>query len=110
MRDQRLIAFARAMRREMTEPEKRLWYQLRAKRFEGTKFRRQQVVGQYIADFYSRSTKLIIEVDGDSHAFQQEYDRTREDYFRKLGYRVIRFTNSDVMKNLEGVLTLLGSQ
>jgi very-short-patch-repair endonuclease len=96
------------MRREMTEPEKRLWQQLRAKRFERTKFRRQNVVGNYIADFYSRTAMMIIEVDGDSHAFAQEYDRIREEYFRKLGFRVIRFTNSDVMANLEGVLTMIG--
>ena len=77
MRDSRLIEFARSMRREQTEPEKRLWYQLRAKRFDGTKFRRQNVVGNYIADFYSRTAMLIIEVDGDSHAFQHDYDQTR---------------------------------
>jgi very-short-patch-repair endonuclease len=110
MRDPRLIEFARSMRREMTEPEKRLWLQLRAKRFEGTKFRRQNVVGNYIADFYSRSAKLIIEVDGDSHAFSQEYDRIRENYFHKLGFGVIRFTNSDVLTNMEGVLTMIGAQ
>ncbi len=110
MRDPRLIEFARVNRREMTEPEKRLWYQLRAKRFEGTKFRRQNVVGNYIADFYSRSAMLIIEVDGDSHAFSQEHDRIREAYFHKLGFGVIRFTNSDVMTNMEGVLTMLGVQ
>ena len=110
MRDPRLIEFARSMRREQTEPEKRLWHQLRAKRFDGTKFRRQNVVGNYIADFYSRAAMLIIEVDGDSHAFQHDYDQIREEYFRKLGFRVIRFTNSDVITNLEGVLTMVGTQ
>jgi very-short-patch-repair endonuclease len=110
MRDPRLIEFARNMRREMTEPEKRLWYQLRAKRFEGIKFRRQNVVGNYIADFYSRSAMLIIEIDGDSHGFSQEYDRIREEYFHKLGFQVIRFTNSDVNTNIEGVLTMVGMQ
>ena len=110
MRDRRLTEFARSMRREQTEPEKRLWNQLRAKRFEGTKFRRQNVVGNYIADFYSRMAMLIIEVDGDSHAFQHDYDRVREEYFQKLGFKVIRFTNSEVMENLEGVLTMVGAQ
>jgi very-short-patch-repair endonuclease len=108
MRDRRLIEFAKGMRREMTEPEKRLWHQLRAKRFEGTKFRRQNVVGKYIADFYSRTAKLIIEVDGETHAFQQEYDLVRENYFRQLGFNVIRFTNADVMSNMDGVLTVVG--
>ncbi len=51
---------------------------------------------------------LIIEVDGDSHAFQHDYDEIREEYFGKLGFRVIRFTNSDVMTNMEGVLTMIG--
>ncbi|MBA4748418.1 MAG: endonuclease domain-containing protein [Sphingopyxis sp.] len=108
MRDPRLVEFAKAMRREMTEPEKRLWYELRAKRFDGVKFRRQNVVGNYIADFYSRSARLIIEVDGDSHAFRHEYDRVREQYFNSKGFRVIRFANSDVMTNMESVLTTIG--
>ena len=110
MRDPRLIDFAKQMRREMTEPEKRLWYQLRAKRFAGTKFRRQNVVGKYIADFYSRGAMLVIEVDGDSHGFTHDYDVIREDYLRRLGFTVIRFTNYEVMTNMEGVLTLIGQR
>ena len=108
MRDPRLVEFAKAMRREMTEPERRLWYELRAKRFEGVKFRRQNVVGVYIADFYSRSAQLIIEIDGDTHAFQHEYDQIRERFFMSKGFRVIRFTNSDVMTNIQGVLISVG--
>ena len=108
MRDKRLVEFAKSMRREMTEPEKLLWHQLRAKRFEGTKFRRQNVVGKYIADFYSRSAMLIIEVDGDTHAFQHEYDNIRENFFKTLGFNVVRFTNAEVMANMEGVLTMIG--
>jgi very-short-patch-repair endonuclease len=107
MRGRRLVEFAKQMRREMTEPEKQLWLQLRAKRFEGIKFRRQNVVGKYIADFYSRSARLIIEVDGDSHAFQHDYDKVRENYLRALGFNVIRFTNFDVMANIEGVLVVV---
>ncbi len=108
MRDKRLVEFAKSMRREMMEPEKLLWHQLRAKRFEGTKFRRQNVVGKYIADFYSRSAMLIIEVDGDTHAFNHEYDIVRESFLRALGFNVIRFTNAEVMANMEGVLTIIG--
>ena len=107
MRDKRLVEFAKSMRREMTEPEKLLWHQLRAKRFEGTKFRRQNVVGKYIADFYSRSAMLIIEVDGETHAFQHDYDIIRESFLRALGFNVIRFTNAEVMANMEGVLTMI---
>jgi len=108
VRDPRLIEFAKSMRREMTEPEKRLWYQLRASRFQGIKFRRQHVIGPYIADFQSRQAMLIIEVDGDTHAFQADYDRVRQHYFENLGYNVIRFINSDVMNNLEGVMVSIG--
>ena len=108
MRDRRLVEFAKSMRREMTVPERKLWYQLRASRFRGIKFRRQNVVGPYIADFYSREEMLIIEVDGDSHAFQQDYDRVREAFFERQGFRVIRFINADVMRNMEGVLAAIG--
>jgi very-short-patch-repair endonuclease len=82
--------------------------QVRARRFQGIKFRRQHVIGHYIADFHSREAMLIIEVDGDTHAFQQEYDRVREQYFEGMGYRVIRFINSDVMTNIEGVMLAIG--
>ena len=109
MRDKRLVEFAKSMRREMTESEKLLWHELRAKRFEGTKFRRQNVVGNYIADFYSRTAMLIIEVDGDTHAFQHEYDKIRENFLRARGFNVIRFTNAEVMTNMEGVLIIIGS-
>ncbi|MCW0199961.1 endonuclease domain-containing protein [Sphingopyxis sp.] len=107
MRDRRLIEFAKAMRREQTEPEIRLWLQLRAARFQGVKFRRQKVIGRYIADFSSREPMVVVEIDGDTHGFQEDYDRTRTAFFEKQGYRVIRFTNSDVMTNMEGVLTQL---
>ena len=109
MRDPRLIEFAKQMRREMTEPEKRLWYALRAKRFDGVKFRKQKVIGRYIADFSSREPMLVIEVDGDSHDWQHDYDAVRTSYLEGQGYKVIRFWNSDVMQNLEGVLTEIAS-
>jgi very-short-patch-repair endonuclease len=110
VRDPRLLEYAKSMRSEMTEPERRLWEQVRAKRFEGIKFRRQHVIGRYIADFYSRDAMLIIELDGDTHAFQEEYDRVREQHFEALGYRVIRFINSDVMGNLDGAMEALAIQ
>ena len=107
MRDWRLLEFAKRMRREQTEPEIRLWLQLRAARFHGIKFRRQKVVGRYIADFSAREPMVIVEVDGDTHGLQQEYDRARTTFFEERGYKVIRFTNSDVMTNMDGVLTQL---
>ncbi|MEP2235141.1 MAG: endonuclease domain-containing protein [Alteripontixanthobacter sp.] len=107
MRDPAALEHAKAMRQEMTEPEKRLWYQLRAKRFEGIKFRRHKVVGNYIPDFSSNDPKLIIEVDGDSHGLSEDYDARRTASLEKAGYRVVRFSNADVMGEMEGVLVLL---
>jgi len=104
MRDPRLIDRAKKMRREPTEAELRLWNVLRAKRFNGIKFHYQKVIGFYIADFSSRIPMLVIEIDGDTHASQQEYDARRTAFLESEGYRVIRFTNSDVMMNLEGVI------
>jgi very-short-patch-repair endonuclease len=107
MRDPRLIEFAKQMRREQTEPEIRLWFELRAQRFQGIKFRRQKVIGRYIADFSSREPMVVVEVDGDTHGNQEAYDQTRTIFFEEQGYRVIRFTNHDVMTNMRGVLEQL---
>jgi len=107
MRDRRLIEFAKQMRREQTEPETRLWLELRGQRFQRIKFRRQKVIGPYIADFSSREPMLVIEIDGDTHAGQEAYDRSRTVYFEEQGYRVIRFTNRDVLTNMDGVLEQL---
>ena len=95
---------AKAMRSEPTTAEARLWYNLRAKRFEAVKFRQQVVVYPYIADFVARARKFVIEVDGDTHADDGAYDSRRTAWLEHQGYRVIRFTNADVMKNLDGVL------
>ena len=104
MRDPRLIEYAKQMRREMTAPERRLWLRLRAKRLGGAKFRRQQVIGRYIADFACRSPMLIVEVDGETHAQSAQWDSVRTAFFGTRGCRVLRFLNAEVMGNLEGVL------
>ena len=96
------------MRREQTPAERKLWLELRAKRFEGAKFRRQVVIGRYIADFACRSPMLIVEVDGDTHAERADYDAGRSLFLEQRGYRVIRFSNADVMSNLDGVLHAIG--
>lgn len=110
MRDAGLIRHARSMRKEMPEPERRLWLELKAKRFAGVKFRRQKVIGQFIADFAANEPKLVIELDGDSHAAQVDYDATRTRFLENQGYAVIRFTNLDVMSNMEGVLHVIASE
>ncbi len=112
MRDLDLTRRAKAMRKEMTEPETRLWLELRAKRFGEVKFRRQKVIQddahRYIVDFAANNPKLVIELDGDTHAEQQAYDTRRTRFLESKGYQVIRFTNKDVMTNIEGVLVRLG--
>ena len=95
---------AKRLRREMTPAEKILWKQLKANRLQGLHFRRQQIVHGYFPDFYCHQHELIVEVDGDIHDLQQEYDAEREEYLESLGFRIIRFTNEEITKNLKGVL------
>lgn len=102
-----ILQHAREMRREPTEPERRLWQKLRRKLLDGYKFRRQHPIGRFIVDFYCHQARLIIEVDGDSHAFQEEYDAVRTAWLEAQGLRVIRFDNQTVMKNLDGVLQFI---
>jgi very-short-patch-repair endonuclease len=98
------------MRREPTPLEHRLWLALRAKRFEGAKFRRQVVIGRYIVDFACRSPRmLVIELDGDTHGAQADYDAQRTALLEARGYEVIRFTNADVASNLKGVLEAIAN-
>ncbi len=90
----------------MTSAEIRLWSRLRAKQLQGLKFRRQHGIGPYIVDFYCPEKSLVIEVDGDTHADENQVmkDRQRETYLQSLGLRVIRYMNDDVLNNIEGVL------
>ena len=108
MRDAKSLRFARQMRKEMPESEMRMWLELRAARFCGVKFSRQKVIGTYIADFAANSPKLVVEIDGDTHADRESYDAQRTEFLEKQGYRVIRFTNADVFRNMDGVLCRLG--
>jgi very-short-patch-repair endonuclease len=97
---------AKRMRREMTRAETLLWRHLKADRLVGLGFRRQTPMGNYIADFVAHSCKLVVEVDGESHDFVERirHDVARDQWFESRGSRVLRFTNDDVMKNLEGVV------
>jgi len=98
---------AKAMRSDMSQPERDLWTALRAHRFNGVKFSRQVPVGPYILDFAARARKLAIEVDGDTHAGNEAHDERRTAWLEEQGYHVIRFSNADVMHNLEGVLLVI---
>jgi very-short-patch-repair endonuclease len=93
---------AKEMRRNPTEPEKRLWRNLSNSQIDGLKFRRQEVIGPFIADFMCPSRALIVEVDGDTH--DEAKDRLRDDVLAQFGFLVLRVTNHDVMTNAEGVV------
>ena len=96
------------LRNNMTEPEKRLWGILRNHQL-GVKFRRQHGIGHYIVDFYCPELKLIIEVDGESHFSEdaQAYDKIRGKFMLELGLTTIRFSNHEVMTNIDGICQLI---
>jgi very-short-patch-repair endonuclease len=93
------------LRREQTEAERRLWQVLRGRSLNGLKFVRQAPIGPFFADFLCREEKLVIAVDGATHSSDRElaYDRRREQYLREEGYRIMRASNEDVLRNLDGV-------
>ncbi len=95
---------ARELRRRATEAERVLWERLRNRRLGGLKFRRQHPLGPYIVDFYCAEHRLVIEVDGPIHERQKERDALRTEYLEAYGYRVLRFTNEDVLTDIEAVL------
>lgn len=95
---------AKSLRREMTDAERKLWMALRGHRFQGLSFRRQAPIGPFIADFVCHRRRLIIEIDGGQHATRPAHDLRRDTWLASKGYRVLRFWNSDVLRNIEGVL------
>ncbi|MEP7133355.1 MAG: DUF559 domain-containing protein [Chloroflexota bacterium] len=99
-----MLERAKELRRVMTPAEKKLWKELKGNKLNGLHFRRQQVVHGYFPDFYCHQHELIVELDGGIHELQKEYDAEREEYLIALGFRIIRFTNEDVIKNLKSVL------
>ena len=94
---------ARQLRRPLTPAEVILWRELRGRRLGGFKFRRQQPIGPYIADFFCPAAKLVVELDGETHLGREEKDAARQAYLESLGYRVLRFWNPDVYDELEAV-------
>jgi very-short-patch-repair endonuclease len=106
------MQFRKDLRNNLTPAERRFWYYIGNKRFNNLKFRKQHGIGPYIVDFYCPEKKLIIEIDGDSHARSKViyYDQERTLYLDKLGYKVVRYTNTDIMTNIEGVFQDLTRQ
>lgn len=103
------IERARELRKNPTPAERRLWSALRGSAVEGAKFRKQQRLGPYFADFACLASRLIVEVDGDTHSGEgaEKHDANRTAFMEREGYRVIRFSNSEVMGNLDGVVQII---
>jgi very-short-patch-repair endonuclease len=98
------VARSRELRRAMTEAEQLLWQHLRGSRLGGLRFRRQQIIAGFIADFYCHHARLVVEVDGEIHADQGDYDAERDRALATYGLRVLRLTNRDVIDHTDDVL------
>ncbi len=98
-----LTSNAQILRKNMTREERRLWYEYLSQ--YPYRFRRQVTCGCYIMDFYCAAAKLAVELDGSQHYTQEGivYDRDRSDYLQRQGIHVLRFSNTDILKNLDGV-------
>lgn len=99
-----LKRFAQENRRLATPAEAVLWQALRGRQLDGYRFRRQHAIRQFIVDFYCHDAKLLIEVDGSSHDGAEEYGAERQVILEALGFRVLRFTNEEVLKRRPAVL------
>jgi very-short-patch-repair endonuclease len=99
-----LTSIAKRLRQEATDAEQALWREVRAHRFAGFKFKRQEPLGSYVADFVCYEAKLIVELDGGQHADQKEADEERTRWLASRGFRVVRFWNNDVLANIAGVM------
>ena len=100
----RLTNLAKDLRKNATQAEALLWSRLRARQIEGAKFRRQQPLENFIVDFVSFEKRIVIELDGGQHAEDNGKDKERDIYLKDNGFTVLRFWNSEVFENLEGVL------
>ena len=102
------LAKAQRLRRELTDAERKLWNVLRNRQLDGAKFRRQQPIGPFIADFVCQERRLIIEADGGQHA-ESTSDAKRSAFLESKGYRVLRFWNNDILMNLDGVAQVIAT-
>jgi very-short-patch-repair endonuclease len=100
----KLKPLARQMRHEPTPAEQKLWQRLRGKQLMGLKFRRQHPIDRFIVDFYCRQARLVVEVDGPIHDYTVEEDAIRQEFIEFQGLRVLRFTNDQVLREIEAVL------
>jgi very-short-patch-repair endonuclease len=100
---------ARRLRRDMTWPEKLFWSRVKAQQFLGLKFRKQHPIGPFVVDFYCASVSLVVEIDGDSHV-DSDADSERQQYLEQLGLVVVRYSNDEVLKELDWVMENLESR
>ncbi|HYK08452.1 MAG TPA: endonuclease domain-containing protein [Candidatus Eisenbacteria bacterium] len=101
--------FSKDLRKTQTDAEALLWSKIRSRQLIQTKFRRQHPIPPYTVDFISAEKKLIIELDGGDHNKNEAkiYDKKRTEFLENKGYRVIRFWNSDILKNINGVMEVI---
>jgi very-short-patch-repair endonuclease len=102
----KLKKYSQELRKNITEAEKLLWSKLRRKQLKDSQFYRQRIIGNYIVDFYCPKSKLIIEVDGGQHYSNigNKKDRMRDNYLKGLGMQILRVSDREVFKNLEGII------
>ena len=96
--------YAKRLRCGQTDAERKLWMHLRSRQMNGFKFRRQYPIGRYIVDFCCPERLLVVELDGGHHTNQTQTDQRRTEYLTRLGYRVLRFWDHEVLSDLEAVL------
>ena len=104
MHKKSLLPLARRLRRDHTSTEEKLWRCLRGRRLEGLKFRRQQIIAGYIADFCCIEARLTIEIDGKQHDEREDYDRARTAAISQAGFAELRFSNDEVNERIDWVL------
>lgn len=100
---------SRQLRKNMTDAEKLFWSRVRRRQLKGVQLYRQKIVGNYIVDFYGPKARLVIEIDGSQHYEEagMENDTVRDEYLRAQGLKVLRFSNREVLANIDGVLETL---
>ena len=103
----KIFGRAKELRHDPTPAEIKLWARLRAHRMGDVHFRNQHAIGNYIVDFCAPRKKLVIELDGSQHAEQEVQDAERTEFLKSKGYKVLRFWNQDVMKNIDSVLSII---
>jgi len=104
--NKKLKKFSRILRKNMTDAERKLWYRIRMKQIKELQFYRKKPIGNCIVDFYCPKVKLVIELDGGQHYLQtgKEKDKIKDNYLRGLGLKVLRFSDVDILKDIDSVL------